>query len=82
MATVRGKGRTRKGVPKSYRLRADIVAEVEGMLKLVNRDLGIYDDGYITETFVVECALSMFVKKFKAGLTTFHTLKETGKKEV
>jgi hypothetical protein len=75
MVTVRGNGKVAKKVPRAYRLRADIVSEVEGMLKLVNNGLGVYDEGYVSETFVVESALALYVKKFKTGLSAISAIK-------
>jgi hypothetical protein len=51
-------------VKKQYRIREDIVMELEAMVRLSNMDLEKGQKGY-TETFFVEAGLVMFMKVFK-----------------
>lgn len=54
-------------VRKNFRIRPDIAAELDGLVKLLNleRPLGTHA---ITETFVIESAIAAYVKTIKKGV--------------
>jgi hypothetical protein len=54
-----------KKVKKNYRIRADIDAELQGLMILLNKDA----KEKVTETTVIEAAIADFCKRFKQKLT-------------
>lgn len=56
-----------KKISRHYRIREDILQELSGMLVLLNRDRN-ENDREITETYIVEAAIVMFVNRWKKGI--------------
>ena len=53
-----------KKVRKAYRIREDIVLELEGLVRISNRDI-LPGDKVITETYLLEDALVMYINCVK-----------------
>lgn len=56
-----------KRVRKNFRFRPDILAELEGLVVILNRDRS-EDANVITETFIIESAIVAYVKTIKRSI--------------